>query len=130
LLFVTLCFFAGCGQRVTQISGTVTVDGKPTKNLKVLFQAVSDAAQVPPPAYGITDNAGKYQLILASDKRSGAIAGEYAVFINWEDPNPAADDNTNHVAPYQIPPRALRGELRYTVKADEPQTADFQLVNE
>ncbi|MDR1486241.1 MAG: hypothetical protein LBT09_15670 [Planctomycetaceae bacterium] len=130
LLFVTFCFCAGCGQRVTQISGTVTVDGKPAENLKVLFQAVSNAAHVPSPAYGLTDNAGKYRLTLADDKRNGVIPGEYAVFINWEDPNPATDDNTNHAAPYQIPPSALRGELRYTVKVGEPQTADFHLVNQ
>jgi hypothetical protein len=130
LLFAALCFCASCQQRVTQISGTITVDGKPAENLKVLFQAVTDTAHVPSPAYGITDKTGKYQLILASNKRNGVIPGEYAVFINWEDPNPAADDNTTHAAPYQIPPNALRGELRYTVKVGEPQTADFQLVNQ
>ncbi|MDR2642614.1 MAG: hypothetical protein LBC74_07460 [Planctomycetaceae bacterium] len=130
LLFVVVfCVCTGCGQQVTQISGTVTVDGIPAENLKVLFQAVSDATTVPPPAFGITDKSGKYQLILASNKRSGVIPGEYAVFINWEDPNPAKDDNTNHAAPYKIPSNALRGELRYNVKVGKPQTADFHLVN-
>jgi hypothetical protein len=128
LLFTALCI--GCRPQVTQISGTVTVDGKPAENLKVLFQAVSDTAHIPSPAYGVTDKEGKYQLVLAGDRKNGVIPGEYAVFINWEDPNPAADDNTNHSAPYHIPPIALRGELRYTVKVGEPQTADFHLVNQ
>ncbi|MDR0338595.1 MAG: hypothetical protein LBI18_16100 [Planctomycetaceae bacterium] len=130
LLFVTIFLCIGCRQQVTQISGTVTVDGKPAENLKVLFQAISDAPNVPPPAYGVTDKVGKYRLILANDKKNGVIPGEYAVFINWEDPNPVANDNINHAAPYKIPPHALRGELRYTVKVGEPQTADFHIENQ
>lgn len=96
---VCLSFLLGCtsssGPPVLQVKGdlvpvkgTVTLDGEPLANARVLF-----TFDGPPPAgfgggHGQTDSSGKYQL--RSGERLGVPAGRYRVFIElWTMPDGA-----------------------------------------
>jgi hypothetical protein len=67
---------AGCGggppeiHDTVDVSGTVTVDGKPVEGVEVHFMTDTFAG------FGTTDSAGKYQLV------QGAVPGENKVFFS------------------------------------------------
>ena len=127
LVCAVLCI--GCGPHTVPISGVVTIDGQPTKDLQVLFQSASSDTTVPQAAYGLTNEKGEYVLSLSERKKRGAVPGEYAVFISWLDPNPTPDERTSNPCPYNIPDDAVRGLFRFTVTESRNRNADFHLTN-
>lgn len=80
LVAVSVVFFLfGCGPKnpfdTIKVSGTVTVDGKPTPGIKVTFNPESSDGQ---PGFATTDAQGRYTLSTPSaPHNSGAIAGKY-----------------------------------------------------
>ncbi len=63
-----VCLFGGCSQQSTEISGRVTLDGKPFKlgeNVRgtVIFQSANRQG---PTLNGLIDNAGRFQLSAGS----------------------------------------------------------------
>ena len=78
LLFVLPSLF-GCAERsnldVTSVTGTVTVDGQPMEDIRIIFHPVGGGEIA---AFGSTDAQGRYQLSSPSAPvGSGAVAGEY-----------------------------------------------------
>lgn len=128
LLSVTLAI-VGCGPKTTTVTGTVTIDGEPAKDMVVVFQSTAETAIIPEPAHGITDANGRFSLAIFTARKRGALPGDYAVSISWRDPNPPKDDNLSNPSPYTVPLEAREGRLRYTVESKGSQTADFHLVN-
>ncbi len=61
------------------VTGTVTLDGAPLVNASVLFSPWGDLPGQP--AYGITDNSGKYELKYINEK-TGCPAGQFRVTIS------------------------------------------------
>lgn len=80
------CFILGCGgNSLTQVSGTITVDGAPATGALVIYHPVGDGKM----ATGVADGQGKYQLV--TDAEVGAPAGKYQVTVTWPDPNQKPD---------------------------------------
>jgi hypothetical protein len=72
----------GCGEGgsdldLNEVSGTVTMDGQPLPDARVIFTPKGGGR----PAYGMTDDSGNYTLQFTSTGE-GAQAGEYIVMIS------------------------------------------------
>lgn len=92
-LVVTACSFlvscavilgSGCGKQgapLGTVRGTVTFDGDPLANARVVFRPAEGRTSV-----GTTDQDGRYALSL-SPTRKGALVGEHSVAITWEPPD-------------------------------------------
>ncbi|MCG6155528.1 carboxypeptidase-like regulatory domain-containing protein [Rubinisphaera margarita] len=84
---LVLCLFGvlGCGGgdnveiSLLPVTGTVLADGQPVANAAVTFAPYG--AQVGRPAYGRTDESGKYELAFV-DGRPGCPPGNYIVTIS------------------------------------------------
>jgi len=85
-LVCSLFVMSGCGGAgdeaevsLLPVSGTVMADGQPLANVAVTF--APDGDQIGKPAYGRTDESGKYELAF-SDGRMGCPPGSYRVTIS------------------------------------------------
>jgi hypothetical protein len=88
------CFLAGCGQKITPVSGVVLIDGKPIgKGTTVVFIPEGDT----PMAGASTDENGRFKLEDVH-KMGGLLPGTYKVVLsNYENfipfPFNASPDN-------------------------------------
>ena len=135
LLLLLVPLLTGCGPKTVVVTGRVTFDGEPGKDISVLFQPITNAAVALPAAAGLTDANGVYKLrLIGETKKAGAIPGEYAVSITWmdpnQDPNPEREGYKPNPVPYRIPDKARLGLLRFTVPEGGPVTADFTFTEE
>jgi hypothetical protein len=101
---------AGCGDwwlRITEVSGMVRIDGKPTGGVQVVFQPL-DASR--PRAIAQTDKEGRYRLgRQGPGNRQGAASGAYRVqlYTDTDGPNPVlipAEYNTNSTLEFEVIP--------------------------
>jgi hypothetical protein len=74
---------SGCGRTAFTfypVEGTVTKDGRPLRDIEVVFLADPDTGTVGPRASGRTDEAGHYRL--RTDRgEDGVVAGKHVVLI-------------------------------------------------
>ena len=119
----SLCF-AGCAEEpygdLGQVSGTVTLDGKPTPNVQVTF-APKDGR----PSMGVTDESGRYELIYIRATK-GAVPGEHTVTIASIPPQQEPGEKVpafKDPIPYRY---NTRSELKEVVEKG-PNTIDFEL---
>ncbi|MDR0610922.1 MAG: hypothetical protein LBG58_12480 [Planctomycetaceae bacterium] len=91
------------------------------------MQPVTDTALTAESAWGKINEQGKFGLSLVNSKKSGVVPSEYAVFINWNDPNPPPENQPPNPCPYKIPSSAKNGSFRYVIEAGEKQHVDFNL---
>lgn len=78
MVCLVLLALSGCGSdgpQLAEVSGTVTVDGKPVPNAVLTF-----VPTVGTTSYGKTDAQGKYKLMF-TDSKSGAMLGTHNVEI-------------------------------------------------
>jgi hypothetical protein len=77
VILVCAPLLAGCwgqGFGVAEVTGTVTLDGKPRKGLMVVFSPSDGQDTKLPPAYGFTNDEGRYRAIRPGSK-PGAVVG-------------------------------------------------------
>ncbi len=119
----------GCEPHTVPVSGKIVVDGEPAENIRVVFQSAAGGEQVAPVATGLTDKNGEYFLRLARTNKKGVVPGPYAVFLSWSDPeatdNPIEGETEAAESPYNLPPRANSGELRFEVGDKGESAANF-----
>jgi len=128
-----LPLFVGCGEKieVAEVSGTVTVNGKPLDMIHVEFWPDNG-----PRSWGVTDANGKFTLTLDTDEpKPGAVPGTHKVML--KDKWPSKDDTQTengewidnskgklpriHSKYYDI----LGSDLSVTVKSGEANTIDI-----
>jgi len=89
-VFVVLApLLAGCwgeGFGVSEVTGTVTLDGKPRKGLMVVFSPNDGQDTKLPPAYGFTNDEGRYRAIRPGSK-PGAVVGPTTIQVLTFDGN-------------------------------------------
>ncbi len=121
---------SGCGPKTVPVFGKVVVDGVPASDIRVVFQSAATSMEVPPIATGLTDKNGEYKLGLSHPKKSGAVPGPYVVFLTWSDPdapeNPIEGETIAKESPYNLPPRANSGELKFDVPEKGTKEANFE----
>jgi hypothetical protein len=99
--------FSGCGVKLAEVTGTVTVNGKPAAGLDVVFEPQSPKG---PPSFGVTKADGTYEL-KSRGRKKGAIIGTHRVSVNQ-------GDVAEGVIPLTIPPKYnLKSELTTEVKS-------------
>jgi len=110
LLAAVLLVVSGCTQdeQYAPVKGRVTLDEKPLVGVKVWFFP-TDGGDLPP-ATGLTDDEGVYQLT-SNNGKSGAPVGKHRVIVNWPLRERGTDDRSN-------PPPVI--PARYTQAADTP----------
>src|SRR5438067_9089981 len=92
VLGVLALAMAGCSSepyQIANVSGRVTVDGKPVEKVAVMFQPVAPPGNMNPGpgSYGITDADGRYTLRLIGVEKKGVVVGLHKVRIeNYTDP--------------------------------------------
>jgi hypothetical protein len=87
---VAALLIGGCGGRsdLGEVSGTVTLEGEPLANARIVFQPQSQGSA----SFGMTDEQGKYTLQY-SDEDMGAAIGTHTVSIStFVVPDPDADE--------------------------------------
>lgn len=128
LLLVT----AGCGSDAEQITtvpvqGRVTWEGEPVTNGTVIFVPAGGG----PPAEGVLDSAGNYQLTTAGN--SGAVPGPHKVMItssNGQDPSAMPEDEPDIIESPLPPEYGISSEtsgLTATVSETGENQIDFHL---
>jgi len=99
-IFILICFASilclGCGEKLTQVTGTVTVDGKEIEGATLTFTSTANASVF---SSGVTDAKGMYSLqTLRGGAKTvrGAEPGSYIVSIvkKEEDGPPKQDTST------------------------------------
>jgi hypothetical protein len=120
LVAAVLCAsVAGCDWwlRITEVSGTVTVDGKPTGGVQLVFEPVDRSR---PRALARTGSDGTFSLgRQGPGDRDGAAAGEYVVRLM---------SDTDGGDGIRIPPRYnVRSELKFTVVPGRANTFDIDI---
>jgi hypothetical protein len=119
--FLAVVIGCGGGPEMGEVTGTVTLDGKPAANLEVSFNP-KDSRQGTT-ALGYTKADGTYELRYPGDK-TGAPVGQYTVSIV------GAEVDEEAGAPISIPERYnTETELTATVEAGS-NTIDFKLTSD
>ncbi|MBA3313370.1 MAG: carboxypeptidase-like regulatory domain-containing protein [Planctomycetota bacterium] len=124
-----LLSLAGCGSdgpELSEVTGTVTLDGKPLQGAILTFIPEAPGAST---SYGITDAEGNYSLMYSRDK-SGAMIGTHKVEIATE--KLTADDMADgQPVPKYVPiPKKYKepGALTADVKSGD-NDIDFELTS-
>ena len=124
LTVITVIFFCGCGKNIVTVTGEVLYEGKPAKEIVILFEPKSDAVLVSESGLAVTDSSGRFTLKSSSDKR-GLEPGNYTVYMNWKGPDNVNDEYgdagpppgvevKSNPSPYQFP--AERPEIIVSVQ--------------
>ena len=127
LAFVALTLFGcgGKGYRLTDVSGTITLDGKPLPNASVTFIPVGDG--VGPASTAITDESGNFQLRTIDLDLSGATLGDHRVTVTTARASSA--DEMAKISKELVPPKYRDGSFRLTVKADSPNAVNIEMLS-
>jgi len=113
---------AGCfpgsagGPELAPVTGVVTIDGKPTPNVQVLFEPLEDGGA----SRGLTDDDGKFRVYFSLE-RSGAIPGAHRVQFEIKEEG---------VDPRLIPAKYAFGAkgIEVEVSAEGPNDFQFDLT--
>ncbi|MCA9068925.1 MAG: hypothetical protein KDA84_08385 [Planctomycetaceae bacterium] len=120
MLSCFLVLLAGCGKDeypLASVSGKVTCNGKPLKDVIVVFQPTGDSTNKDFPgkaASGMTDENGEYFLsTFKPTSGDGAIIGSHTVTLSFADPTMQLDCEV---------PEGLTAEVE-----DKSNTINFEL---
>ena len=108
-LAVPAVLLSGCNSepyQIGQVSGRITVDGRPVEQAGIMFQPVAtkDNINPGPGSYGITDADGRFTLKLVGLEKKGAAVGLHTVrFENYTPPGDPHDDRPRRPAKPAIP---------------------------
>jgi hypothetical protein len=121
---------AGCGgtpYKTAPVSGRVTLDGRPLPKATVMFiPAAGTEGKALPSSAGLTDEAGRYSLVLDGGKKEGAVVGKHKVVILLG--AAAAADDTKPTFHKQLPQKYNRKtELERDVPPEGRADVDFDL---
>jgi hypothetical protein len=133
LAFAALC---GCNSQpfaVAQVSGRVTLDGKPLPKASITFVPLATKENLAPgpTATALTDADGRYTLTVNKDT-PGAVVGRCRIFVTTmftDAPPPDRDGGPPVRMPKdKVPERYnVRTDLTYDVPRDGTDHADFDL---
>jgi hypothetical protein len=127
VLLLSLLVFSGCGKDPTAdlgkpvlVSGTITLDGKPSANVEVIFQRLDAGAPAEFRQYAtVCDAEGKYKL-------EGVYPATYTVIVNEKKDEKAGEEGA---AALDTGPYKKYGvDSKLEAKVTETQTTfDFEL---
>ncbi|MCA9006863.1 MAG: carboxypeptidase regulatory-like domain-containing protein [Planctomycetaceae bacterium] len=122
LCLLAVGLLAGCSggaadtPALSQVSGTITLDGAPLSKASITFQPQSGSSSV-----GMTDEAGHYELAYNKDAK-GAVPGQHTVVISKMG-EPGSPNDTED----QVPPQFNRNSKLTAVVTEGENTVNFDL---
>jgi hypothetical protein len=128
LLALSLLFALGCGSgpKLTEVEGTVTLNGKPLGNAEVQFLPDPGKGTAGPRSTGTTDEQGRFHLV-CDNQRKGAVVGHHRVLVvdlkQWEGIRPGREDANKPLKPSRVPSRytdATATPLQVEIKPGGP----------
>jgi hypothetical protein len=137
-ILLALAVAVGCSgkpYKVAQVSGRVTLDGKPLDKALVTFVPMGTKENLAPgpTAAGATDADGRYKLGI-DPQTPGSVVGKCRIFITTIQPDaPAADDRdaggpAKRVVKDRVPEKYnLKTDLVFDVPRDGTDQANFDL---
>jgi hypothetical protein len=135
---LALVLLVGCGPkppRVAQVSGRVTLDGKPLPKASVTFvpMASKENQNPGPTAQGMTDSDGRYQ-VAVDVSTPGAVVGKCRIYVTTILSDPAIDDRDAggpiRKVRDKVPQRYNQGtELQFEVPPGGTSQANFHLTS-
>jgi hypothetical protein len=115
--------------RYAEVTGVVTLDGKPLRGAVVTYHPVVDGPEGLPYSQGTTDETGRYALQTPEGK-PGAVVGKCRAIVNWPMPE-RRDDKGPPPPPGPLIPIqytvVMETPLIVEVKEGGPQTIDLPL---
>ncbi len=119
---VWFALFPGCSAekfKTAEVTGIVTLEGKPIRGVSLEFEPARTGAEIPPTAYGSSDAVGRYRLTRVGGKggRPGAVIGMNTVRVS------APEGSSVKVHAHY----ADEGAFQFEVKAG-PNVFDIDLV--
>ena len=123
LIAWTSCFLGcGPGYDVVQVSGTITLDGKPLGNAQILTQPISESEDnvTPGPGSGaVTDDQGNFVLEFQHDDIMGAVPGKaYIKIVELGKPKASSDDTIDpSILRSKVPLDYQEGKATYEIPA-------------
>ena len=118
----------GCGGRdhaLVDVSGIVTMDGKPLADASVIFTPVGDG--VGPASASTTDASGWYVLKTIDLDLAGAVPGVQRVTITTARAN--GDDERATISKERVPPQYRDGSFRLEISAEGNLEADIEILS-
>lgn len=121
-------FTLGCEKapQLGRVRGTVTMDGQPLDQVRVLFMPDPEANNEGAYSVCITDEAGNYDLIYSGDVEiRGAVVGWQRVVVE----DIKGENNRDKFYPIRVPPAyssSGKTPLKFEVKPEE-QTIDIEI---
>ena len=129
LAVLALCVgCGGSGENLSNVTGTITMDGEPLANALVQFTPVEGSRM----AAGRTDEDGRYELIFGRNAE-GALPGEYVVRVSTYLELPKEDSDTDEaiITPESVPVTYnIQSDLKATVTDGGDNTFDFDLKSD
>ena len=128
LLLLFLVALAGCEKlpQFGRVSGTVTMNGQPLDQVRVLFMPDPEEGNQGAYSVCITDDDGKYDLVYSQDSEiHGAIVGWHRCVVE----DIKGENTRDEVIPIRIPAEYSSSghtPLRFEVKAED-QTFDIDI---
>ncbi|QDU56655.1 hypothetical protein [Aeoliella mucimassa] len=129
---VILATLVGCDSKsydLVEVSGVVTLDGKPIPGTIVNYQPIASESDSPGPgSVGRCDESGHYTLETIHGE-SGAVPGSHRIRIySYSPESPVASDSPVGMQKEQFPERYnYRSELTIDIGPDGTDAADFKL---
>lgn len=125
----------GCGTsefELAPVSGTVTLDGKPVAEARVIFEPRREgqaALTAGPGSDGLTDAQGRYSLTTSVGEEQGAVVGPHTVTVStYLAEVDRSRDTARVIRQEEIPSRYMEaGALTFEVPPDGTDKADFAL---
>lgn len=121
-LLICLLAAAGCSssaERFADVTGTVTIEGKPAAGVLVTFEPqMPDPRKVPVCSFGTTNADGQFRLMRRANL-SGAVLGQHHVRIT-----PVEQEGGKLTA---VHPRYQANNALWAEVADGPNVIDFEL---
>ena len=99
---------AGCagGPNLTEVTGTLTLNGKPLDNVRVEFLPDPEAKTSGPRSTGVTDGEGRFKMT-CENQQSGAVVGTHRVTLTdlkqWEGLTASREDSNKPLKPSRLP---------------------------
>ena len=139
IVVLATVLLVGCSNEefgIAQVSGTVTLDGKPIAQVAVMFQPLAQGNNINPGpgSFGVTDENGKYSLELVGLRKKGAAVGKHQVRFDpysTEQQDPSSDAPFVPTKPLpKIPSRynSITPQFEFEVTQQGSTSADFALT--
>ncbi len=118
---------AGCGgpgYPLANVSGTVSMNGKPLADANVTFSPAG--GQSGPSSSGKTDSEGKFELVTIDLDHPGAVPGQHRVTITTA--QATGDDERATISRELVPPKYRDGSFKFEVPEIGSEVANIEIV--